>query len=92
MEAARRMCLAESSDAWTKADSMRRFLAEVERRVRGGVGGASEAFEAWLCWAKSVSDDIDPLTDGLTSLLRRQEIAAEEAAPEPKPSYGYSRI
>jgi hypothetical protein len=53
--------LVKMATSWREADTIRSFLAEVERRVPSEQ--RSPGYEAWLAWAREYAESIDPLSN-----------------------------
>ena len=69
-----------STESWTAAERIRRFVAAVEQCAPSGDARMSADIAAWTSWAKQVADDLDPLAAGIDTLLRRYKEAAERAS------------
>lgn len=87
-EEARRKNLEARADAWARAETVRRFVAEVERRARANGQTPSPELRRWLSWAEAHAERLDPLAQGVDALLRDQEAAASEPA---EPAYPWLR-
>lgn len=84
MEDARHKDLEEKAEAWGRAEAVRRFVVEIERRARADGQDASPAIRAWLAWAAAHAERLDPLSRGIGSLLCDREAVADK---QPEPVY-----
>ncbi|NHV29311.1 hypothetical protein [Burkholderia sp. D-99] len=46
-------------ESWTRAESIRRYLAELDRQKYLGAGPSSD-YEGWCKWARGVAAELDP--------------------------------
>lgn len=88
VEEARRKDLEERAEAWDRAEAVRRFVAEVERRVGADGQDPPQEIRDWLSWAAAHAERLDPLSRGIDALLRDQEAAANK---QPEPAYPWLR-
>jgi len=73
-ETERRTKLECISTHWQRAESMRAFCAEVERRSASELSGATDGCQRdWLAWARAVADWKDPFKDGRLEQLMQEE-------------------
>jgi hypothetical protein len=92
MEKARRENLVASTEAWTTAQRIRQLIIEIERRASFNSEPAAVEMRTWIVWAKSVVDELDPLSAGLKNfLLRHEQIAEEAGRSDGRPLFGYGR-
>lgn len=57
-EAKRRDALVREAEIWQKAESIRRYLAELDARIEKG-GVPAPDYEPWKAWASNVADAFD---------------------------------
>ena len=88
IEAARREELEARADAWGRAATLRRFVAEIQARLRDEPEGGSREAREWVAWASSHADCLDPLARGIEALIRDVEAAGAKAVA---PAYSWMR-
>lgn len=54
----KRADLMEEVDGWHRAESIRRYLAELDRRIAAG-GTPTEGYGEWRVWAERCATDVD---------------------------------
>jgi hypothetical protein len=87
IEEARQQDLEARADAWCRAETVRRFVAEVARRARAGAETPSPEVLAWLTWAAAHAERLDPLAKGVDALLCDQEAAANRIQSSTAPGF-----
>jgi translation initiation factor 1 (eIF-1/SUI1) len=53
--------LMEEVDGWQRAESIRRYLSELDRRIAAG-GTSTEGYAEWRAWAERCATDLDSST------------------------------
>ena len=75
--------LIEHSQQWKQANELARFISAVEERMTHK-GEVEPEISEWLQWSKEVQRSLDPLEEGVESLLSQYELPSIDEIPNRK--------
>jgi hypothetical protein len=86
--AAQQTTLRLHAQSWARATELRAYISAVRAAIgNGSIIAPPEGAEAWLAWADTHADELDPICAGRTLSLIRLNIDEDEC-PLEKPLYG----